>query len=39
MELLMALASYYQQLGDEFNAQKYRQKMNAVMQVQANVHP
>lgn len=39
LELLMALASYHQQLGDDVNAQKYRQKMNAIMQVQPNSHP
>jgi len=32
METLSALASYYHQLGDEFNANRYQKKAQAVMQ-------
>ncbi|NOQ15780.1 MAG: tetratricopeptide repeat protein [Methyloprofundus sp.] len=36
LDLLMALAGYYQQLGDMESTQKYRLKMDAVMQYHLN---
>jgi len=36
LEILSALASYYHQAGDEFNAMQYRKKLEGVLQHQIN---